>query len=115
VVFSVLATLGLVAATLYSLKFFQQVFQGTPVTNQDSLTDFNFREMLVMIMMIIVIVWLGLYPQPAIRTSKGTIDQILKKEDISWHPKKHDGRRGAFVSEVEEISLRNHQKYQDCE
>jgi NADH-quinone oxidoreductase subunit M len=116
VVFSVIAALGLVAATLYSLKFFQQVFQGTPVTDQDSLTDFNFREMLVMIIMIIAIIWLGLFPQPAIRTGQGTIDQILKKEDVSWHPQKHDGYQETFKSEEkEEVSLANLQKYQDCE
>lgn len=83
VVFSILAALGLVAATLYSLKLFQKVFQGNPTTELKTLNDFNFREMFVMVTLIIVITWLGLYPQPALRTSQETINELLQEKSIS--------------------------------
>ncbi len=79
VFFTVLATLGLIAATLYSLKIFQKVFHGPATSEAGSLTDFNRREMIIMGSMILVIVWLGIFPQPALRTSLPSIEKL---EDI---------------------------------
>ena len=107
VVFCILAALGLVAATLYSLKFFQQVFQGTPVSGFTSLTDFNFREMFVMVTMILVIVWLGLYPQAALKTSKETINELLNTEGLSVHEGKCE-RQG-----IRSLSASGKMKYKD--
>jgi NADH-quinone oxidoreductase subunit M len=115
VIFSILAALGLVAATLYSLKLFQQVFQGTPVPEPGSLTDFNFREMFVMVTMIIVIVWLGLYPQPVLKTSQGAIHEILQQEDVSGNAGIDPWRGMEYLPGSDKTHLRKIFEYQERE
>ncbi len=62
-----LAALGLVGATIYSLRIVQRVFFG-PREKQHVFSDLNTREMVIMGTLTIAIVWLGLYPQPIIDT-----------------------------------------------
>jgi len=65
---TVLATTGLVAATIYSLWIIQRVFHGEKQDDR-SLPDFSNREMAIMIVMTIAIITLGLYPQPVFDTA----------------------------------------------
>src|SRR5580658_1303626 len=60
------ATLGIIAATLYGLKVSSQVFQG-PNRNNWSLADLFPREWVIVGCMMATLLWLGLYPQPFIR------------------------------------------------
>lgn len=75
---TILATLGLIASAIYSLRILQRVFQG-PVKNDWILKDFNIREMSIMGTLIILILWLGLYPQPVLNTSKAPVVKILQQ------------------------------------
>jgi NADH-quinone oxidoreductase subunit M len=77
VFWTALASLGLVAATLYSLRLFQRVFQGKQPSSLQ-LSDLNMREMSIMILMTLVIVWLGLYPKPVLETSSVPMKKILE-------------------------------------
>ncbi len=72
---TIFATIGLVAATIYSLKIVQSVFQGRK-SKEWTLKDFSVREMVIMGSLIIVIVWLGLYPRPILDTAKPVIQKI---------------------------------------
>ncbi len=72
-----IATLGLIASSIYSLRIVQKVFQGKK-EKQWQIPDFNFREMIIMGSMVVIIVWLGLYPQPVINTAKNTLNDLLK-------------------------------------
>ncbi len=77
---TIFAALGLVGATIYSLRIIQKVFFG-PRDTKHSFSDLNMREMLIMGSLTIAIVWLGLYPQPIIQTVgpvvKGLTDIIM--------------------------------------
>lgn len=73
---AVLATIGLVAATIYSLRFFQRIFQGR-AREGEAVSDFNLREMVVMTAMILIIIWIGLYPGPVIETAAKPVETIL--------------------------------------
>lgn len=64
---TVLATLGLVVATVYSLRIMQKVFFGK-TEREFALPDLNLREWLIMAPLIAVIIWLGVYPQPVLRS-----------------------------------------------
>ncbi|MBS0000521.1 MAG: NADH-quinone oxidoreductase subunit M [Cyclobacteriaceae bacterium] len=86
VFFSVMAAVGLIAATLYSLRIFQQVFQGSPSLRMETLSDLNLREMFILGIMVILIFWLGLYPRPALDTSQKTIHGLLQRSEISAIP-----------------------------
>jgi NADH-quinone oxidoreductase subunit M len=60
---TVVASVGLVAAAIYALIAMQKVFQGMPTPGR-GLKDLEAREVTVMVLMMIGLVWLGLYPQP---------------------------------------------------
>lgn len=74
-VITIVATVGLVAATIYSLKIVQSVFHGSKA-KEWTLPDFSVREMVIMGSLIIVILWLGLYPRPVLDTAEPTIQKI---------------------------------------
>lgn len=60
---TVVASLGLLAATLYGLRFAQNAFQGAN-EHHWKLPDMLPREWTVLGLMMICLLWIGLYPQP---------------------------------------------------
>lgn len=73
---TVFATIGLVAATAYSLRIVQKIFLGKDERSR-SLEDLSIREKVIMVPMVIAIVWLGLFPQSVLNTAKATISVLL--------------------------------------
>jgi NADH-quinone oxidoreductase subunit M len=69
---TVIATLGVVAATAYSLRIMQRVFLGTD-TSAKGVEDLTMREKAMLVPMVIVIIWLGLYPKPVFDTVKKSL------------------------------------------
>ena len=63
VLMTVLATIGIVVAAVYGLSLMQRSFQGTPNPSIASMADYGVREMSVMVLMIIALIWIGIYPQ----------------------------------------------------
>lgn len=61
------AACGVLAGTLYALRFVQRVFQG-PNLHPRQLPDLAVREGLMLGAMIVLLLWLGLYPQPVFHT-----------------------------------------------
>ena len=74
---TVLATLGLISATIYSLWLVQLTFHG-PNKEGWKFDDLSGRERATMATMIVVIVWLGLYPQPLLNTSREALNQLQR-------------------------------------
>jgi NADH-quinone oxidoreductase subunit M len=74
---TVLATLGLITATIYSLRMIQVVFFGL---NKEGwkVRDFSLREMYAMSVLIISLVLLGLYPQPLFNTAEQSLYNLQK-------------------------------------
>ena len=72
---TVIAALGLVTAAIYALFMMQQAFQGTP-DEQRQLSDFGSREMLAMAVMIVVLIGLGIYPQPVLDLAQPVLDSL---------------------------------------
>ncbi|CAL1517583.1 NADH-quinone oxidoreductase subunit M [Chitinophaga sp. MM2321] len=68
---TVFATIGLVIATIYSLRIMQKVFFG-PCNRQYELPDLNKRELVIITALVIAIILLGVYPQPVLNTSQKT-------------------------------------------
>ncbi len=62
-----LASLGLIGASVYALWVMQRAFHG-PTQLGWKPADLGGREMAAMAAMIVVIVWLGFYPQPVMDT-----------------------------------------------
>ena len=71
------ASIGLVLGTIYSLRIFQRVFQGSK-NKEWAMADLNTREMAVMASLVVIIIWLGLYPQPVISMVEPVILNVLE-------------------------------------
>lgn len=96
---TIVASVGLVFAALYSLKMVQRVFLGPgahvepvtqPIPSLSSRTeregsataatpDLSFRELAILISLSIAIVLLGLYPQPVIDFVKLVVQSLIQK------------------------------------
>ena len=75
---AILATLGLIAAAIYSLRIMQKVFYGKE-NKSWNMPDFGMREMMIMSSLAIVIIWLGLFPTSVLQVSKGSVQNIIEK------------------------------------
>jgi len=69
---AVVATVGVVFATVYSLRIVQRVFHGPAVT-AEPLSDLNPREVGVLGLFVVALIWIGLYPQPLLDTARQTL------------------------------------------
>jgi len=77
-VLTILATVGLVTATVYALRIMQKVFYGKEHKNW-TISDFSIREMIIMLSFAGVIIWLGLFPAWVFDISKTPVQKIIQK------------------------------------
>src|SRR5688572_8432379 len=76
---TILAAIGLIAGTIYSLRIVQKVFYGTEENVRD-LSDLSIREKLILVPLVIIIIWLGVFPQPVLDTVSGANPSMKKSE-----------------------------------
>ncbi|HKE27442.1 MAG TPA: NADH-quinone oxidoreductase subunit M [Bryobacteraceae bacterium] len=67
ILLAVLAAIGVLFATFYALRLVQRAFQG-PNTHSWRIPDLAPREGIVMALMMVALLWLGLYPRPVLDT-----------------------------------------------
>jgi NADH-quinone oxidoreductase subunit M len=77
-VIAIVATLGLISATVYALWMIQAAFQG-PNRAHWTPPDFGLRELTIMTALIGAIVWLGLYPRPVLSTTAPTVTAVQQR------------------------------------
>lgn len=90
-VMAILAAIGFVVSTVYSLWMMQRVFFGRS-RGDGVLRDYNFREGAIMGALVATIVWLGLHPQPVLNTARQALEALQQ----------YSGRLGQ-VTAVEQI------------
>ena len=73
-----IAALGLIIAPIYSLIVIQKAFHGAH-KEKHQLWDFGAREMTTMGLMVIVMVWLGLYPQAMMNVASPTLQDSIDR------------------------------------
>ncbi len=73
---TVASALGVVVAAVYGLALLQRSFQGTPNPDIPAMRDFGWREMIVMVLMMLALVWIGVYPQPLLDLSEPVIETL---------------------------------------
>ncbi len=69
------AALGMIGAAIYALWMMQLAFQGKPDVNRQ-FADFDAREMTTMVLMMLALLWLGLYPQPVLDIAQPVLDSL---------------------------------------
>ena len=75
---AMVAGLGVILSAVYMLWMFMRVFFG-PITKRENetLKDLSLRERLVFVPLLILIFWMGVYPQPIIDRTQPTLDRTL--------------------------------------
>ncbi|MFK8258107.1 NADH-quinone oxidoreductase subunit M [Erwinia sp. AnSW2-5] len=71
----VIATFGLVFASVYSLIMMQRAYYGAPKSDT-SLRSMSAREFLMIMVLVVLLVLLGVYPQPILDTSHAAMSNI---------------------------------------
>jgi NADH-quinone oxidoreductase subunit M len=94
---AILATLGLIFATIYSLGMIQRIFQGQKKESWDIL-DFDRRELLMVGAMVATLVWLGIYPQPFLNTSQHTLNHL---ENYTVAPRQAEEGEMSGINQVQ--------------
>jgi NADH-quinone oxidoreductase subunit M len=76
--FAGLAAVGVILAAVYILLMFQKLFLG-PVSREENrnLKDLNWREIVVLVPLIVLIFWIGLYPKPFFTLMAPAVDQLV--------------------------------------
>ena len=74
-----LATTGVIFAAVYILWMFQRVMYG-PVSNPKNaeLPDLSLREMAVFAPLLVLIFWIGIYPEPFLSRLNPAVDTVLQ-------------------------------------
>jgi NADH-quinone oxidoreductase subunit M len=85
-ILTILAAIGLVGATAYSLRIMQKVFYGTSIQTSHPLHDLSLRERVILLPLVVVIIWLGLFPQPMLDTSRASIKTVLQEKVTASNP-----------------------------
>ncbi|MBV6418895.1 MAG: NADH-quinone oxidoreductase subunit M [Ignavibacteriaceae bacterium] len=75
VLWSVLGSLGLIASAIYALRIMQKVWHERKAKEWE-INDYIPRELIILGSLILVIVWLGLFPQKIFSTISSSINSI---------------------------------------
>jgi NADH-quinone oxidoreductase subunit M len=73
---TVIAALGLITGAAYSLILMQKSFQGTADPSR-TVSDYGFREMSTMTVMIVALIVLGVFPQPVLDIAQPVLQSLL--------------------------------------
>ena len=74
---AVVATVGVVLAALYLLWAYQRVFHGPAEKENAEMTDLKTRETLVLLPLLALIVFLGVYPKPVINRMENSVKTLV--------------------------------------
>jgi NADH-quinone oxidoreductase subunit M len=75
---TVVATVGVILAAVYLLWAYQRVFQGKAEGENATMKDLRATEVLVMVPLLAGILFLGVYPKPALERIEPSVDALLE-------------------------------------
>ena len=81
-IYTVCAGLGIILAAVYTLNMIRRVFYGETVAGISAGKDIRRYERLVLVMIVILILGIGIYPQAVLNITNGVTDSILKISDL---------------------------------
>ena len=88
IVLTAAAGLSIILAVIYTLNMIRKVFYGDTVALTSTARDITLNEKLTLGVIVVLIFWLGVYPQPVLNITNDITDSILKVSDVSHLLKK---------------------------
>ncbi len=75
---TILAAIGVILAAVYLLHMFQKIYLG-PVTHEENkgLKDLNTRELATLAPILLLILWIGIYPKPFFMLIAPAVDKLV--------------------------------------
>lgn len=75
---TIASTLGIVLTAAYMLWTLQRVFLGTLPEKWKNLPDINGRELFTLVPLAVIVIWLGIYPAPALDLMSSSINTLVE-------------------------------------
>jgi NADH-quinone oxidoreductase subunit M len=86
IIYAVLGAIGIILAAVYMLWMLQRVlFQEIKHEENKRLLDLNLREIVTLIPIILLIFWIGFYPQPILSRVEPAVKNILEYVENKSH------------------------------
>lgn len=82
---TVISTFGLVFASVYSLIMMQRAYYGAP-KSEEVLPGMSARELSIILLLVVLLVLLGVYPQPILDTSHAAMSNVQQWFNASSIP-----------------------------
>ena len=101
--FAVVAAVGVIIAALYMLWAYQRVFHGEPDEANRSFPDLLLTEKLVMVPLVLLIVFLGIYPKPVLDRIGPSVDKLLVHVEEANHLAGNTGFHIATTQDGEKL------------
>jgi NADH-quinone oxidoreductase subunit M len=81
--YAIVGTSGVVLSAVYLLWMYQRVLTG-PITKEEnkSIADLNIREIAASALIIIFIVWIGVYPNTFLSKSENSIKRVIQNVQV---------------------------------
>lgn len=76
-IITVFASIGLIFATLYSLRIMKKIFYG-PLQRTEPVKDLNRREIFVLGILVVLVVYVGVYPRHVLETSGKPVNSVIQ-------------------------------------
>jgi NADH-quinone oxidoreductase subunit M len=80
--FMVLAGVCIILAAIYTLNMVRKIFYGETVALTATAKDISVVEKLALTVIVVLIFWVGVYPQPLLNITDDITDSILKISDV---------------------------------
>ena len=76
--YTAIAAIGVILAAVYILFMFQKMFLGPIVHDENKgLIDLHWREILVLVPLLVLVFWIGLYPQPFLNLMGPSVEKLV--------------------------------------
>jgi NADH-quinone oxidoreductase subunit M len=102
----VIATSGVILSAVYMLWMYQRVMFGEVINpKNNALKDLSFRERLILLPIVVLIVWMGVYSSPFLRRMDSSVSHILQSFRSSAVVMESKGSRDPAATPVQSFPM----------
>jgi NADH-quinone oxidoreductase subunit M len=104
-VLAVIAGFGVILAAVYLLWAYERVFTGPTNPKLEGLKDLGFREIAIMVPLVVLIIGLGVYPKPVMERISPSVEIILERIEAETDYEVPTFGRAEDVAQVAEAGV----------